>query len=49
MTQGTGYPPRRIKIPEDCVLSDDEIVKILMLANARKASGDPGFRWAGLS
>jgi len=39
----TGYPARRINIPAGSVLSDDEIVKILTLANDRKASGDPGF------
>lgn len=38
-----GYPARNIKIPEGCLLSDEEIVATLSYANARKAAGETGF------
>lgn len=38
-----GLPARRIDVPAGVVLTDDEIVQVLGIANARKATGDPGF------
>ena len=38
-----GFPARDITIPEGAVLTDEEIVAVLHLANARKAEGNPGF------
>jgi hypothetical protein len=31
------------RIPADCLLADEEIAALLSSANARKASGEPGF------
>jgi hypothetical protein len=36
-------PVRRLAIPEDCILTDDEIVRALQVLNERKAQGDAGF------
>jgi len=38
-----GFPARDIGIPEGSVLTDEEIVAVLKLANERKAEGNPGF------
>lgn len=35
--------PRKLEIPEDCLLTDEEIVRALQILNERKAQGDAGF------